>query len=288
MKRTYATSAFGVLLAMAAYLSSAGTAHAGGYLDAGVSFGLRGYQANQNICGSACGSAFGSQFTGLPSALPKQTIPTQTPMAPIGPSGWVAGGYPGQGFPGAGYPGMGNGFPGWGGGFPGAGYPGMGNGYPGWGYPGNGYPGWTGGCGSPCGGPCGGGCGGGGNLNLGLGNLGISAGLGLGLGGLANNMIAQVPGGPCGMSCGGGGGMIGGGNIIIDARSPASWEINDTGSIIGAVGGALMNMNSSVYPIAFPRQETSIPQIPTWTDNRSPGFTPRSGLHTSGSAFQPI
>lgn len=270
MKRSNAISAFSTLMVVAAFAASSDNAKAGGFIDAGIYTGVGTF--GNGICGSPCGGLVGSQFNGLPQGLPRRPIAHQAPMMPVGPSGWVntpgwGSGFPGGGFPGGGFPGGG-----WAGGFPGVGYPGFGNGYPGWGFPGNGFPGWGGNVGMP---------------GIGMPGFGLQAGLGFpgaGFGMPGFGLGVQVPGGPCGISCFGGGG----GGVVINARSPAAWEIPDTGFIIGAVGGALMNMNSNVFPVAYPRQAQTIPQMPHWTDNRGVGFEPRSGLHSNGgsSIFQ--
>lgn len=318
MKRSNAISAMATILMFAAHLSSA---QAGGYVN--VNAGLltngatgalgigTGYQ--NGLCGAPCNGVLsgyysnystgylGSQYAGLPSALPKQMVPLRVAQAPFGPSGWVNGGAGGYGY-GNGmnnmygnypYNGMNGGFP-----FNGmnnmyGGYPymqnGMFNGMP---FNGayNGFPGAMGPFGNQWGNPM-------------LNNMAMQSPCGICSSAYnnryampmpLNNFAQQVPGAPCGL-CGASNGLaaargisgIGsaGGSTIINMRTPASYEMADSGLIALGTGLTVMNMNSSVFPVDFPRYQQTIPEVPTWIDNRSTGFVPRPDLHSS-SAFQ--
>jgi len=286
MKRSNATYALATLVMVAAYMASGHTANAGGFIQGGISSGSvdagisvgnpfgQGFGYRGGLCGISCGgSAFSSQYNGLPSYLPQQPLAHQVPVMPNIQGGWVnTGGYPGMG---GGYPGMGGGYPGYpGGGYPGGGYPGYpGGGYPGYpggGYPGGGYPGRY-----PCGfNPC------------------------------ANNGFyppiyqpmppMQVPGGPCGM-CGRGGGAIAmpmpmpapmpsGGMVSGGYVAQNEWEKNDTAAIVWGVSAGLSSMTSNVYPVAYQRQDITIPTPQLYYQGgRYTGYEPRTGITHTGS-----
>jgi hypothetical protein len=251
MKRSNVFNTLGMLLFVAFYAASTNNAHSGGYIDAGISIGNpfgTGFGHRGGLCGLSCA---GSGFSSQFNGLPARLPQQPLPHnVPVMPYGH--GGWVsggGGGFPGGGFPG---------GGFPGGGFPG--GGFPGGGFPGGGF--------HHCGfNPCGG-----------------------------NNFYPpihaqlppmQVPGGPCGGGCFNRG-PAGGGTTIIDMRSRAEWEKNDTAGIIWGVSAGLSSMTSNVYPVAFPRQDFTIPDGIYHQGPRVTGFEPRPGLqnHNGGSAFQ--